>query len=80
MIKARKIRKEQNTNWLREISQRSHNDSAPIFDYYVEDTDEMFLLSEDAGTYTCTANNVAGTASTTAILDVPGELKSAYIK
>ncbi|XP_044767054.1 muscle M-line assembly protein unc-89 isoform X5 [Coccinella septempunctata] len=27
---------------------------------------------EDAGTYTCTATNVAGTASTTAILDVPG--------
>ncbi|KAL3275186.1 hypothetical protein HHI36_019955 [Cryptolaemus montrouzieri] len=35
---------------------------------------------EDAGTYTCTATNSAGSASTTAILDVPGEIKSSFIK
>ncbi|KAK9882442.1 hypothetical protein WA026_021473 [Henosepilachna vigintioctopunctata] len=35
---------------------------------------------EDAGTYTCTATNPAGSASSTATLDVPGEIKAAYMK
>lgn len=35
---------------------------------------------EDAGTYTCTATNNAGTVSTTATLDVPGEKVIPFIK
>nr|CAI5864925.1 unnamed protein product [Callosobruchus analis] len=35
---------------------------------------------EDAGTYTCTATNPAGTSNTTATLLVPGERRSQYLK
>ncbi|CAH1976516.1 unnamed protein product [Acanthoscelides obtectus] len=35
---------------------------------------------EDAGTYTCTATNPAGTANTSATLQVPGERRSQYLK
>ncbi|CAG9824336.1 unnamed protein product [Phaedon cochleariae] len=35
---------------------------------------------EDAGTYTCTATNSAGTTNTNAALQVPGERRSQYIK
>lgn len=41
----------------------------------------IFLnVTEDAGTYTCTATNQFGSGSTSATLQVPGERPTSYIK
>lgn len=52
-----------------------------LYDNVSSDIDDISsVISEDAGTYMCTATNQAGSATTTATLQVPGERRSAYIK